>query len=303
MTAWMQRPLLDLATVDLDRAGGVAYLLHQCFRYDYDRPAYDVRQRLVALPRARHGNLHRRAHRVEVSVIDGPMEADPAIHRTCRANRLGNLVVNVRVSVVPSAVVFSVATLVERAGRHVDAWLPSSALVDPRWLLPTRLTRPDVALRAVATELRDAAADHRDFADAACARVHAGIDFDFDATSVLTTAAQAWSIGRGVCQDAAHVLLAVCRAASIPARYISGHLLGAPGGSHAWVEVLVDDGDGARAIAVDPSNGRRAGPRHLPVAVGRDYADVAPTSGFFNGTARGELTCTKLAGVTAVDVA
>ena len=54
------------------------------------------------------------------------------------------------------------------------------------------------------------------------------------------------------------------------------------------------------ALGVDPSNGCRAGPRHLPVAVGRDYADVAPTSGSYHGGANGRLTSTKHAGVTAV---
>jgi transglutaminase-like putative cysteine protease len=66
------------------------------------------------------------------------------------------------------------------------------------------------------------------------------------------------------------------------------------------VEVLVSDGAAARAIAFDPSNGSRAGPRPLPVAVGRDYADVAPTSGWYRGRARGALTCEKRAGVSAV---
>jgi len=123
--------------------------------------------------------------------------------------------------------------------------------------------------------------------------------FDVDATTVATTAAEAYALRRGVCQDIAHVMLTVCRLAGIPARYVSGHLLGEQGGSHAWVEVLVPDGPGARALAFDPTNGRRAGGRHLPVAVGRDYVDVAPTSGVYTGTARGELTWTKRAGITA----
>jgi len=299
----MQQPLLDLAGVDLDRARTVTYLLHQCFRYDYDGPAFDVRERLVALPRAAHGNLRRRTHRLDVTLPGESPDAARAARRTCRANRMGNLVVNVRLPVVRAAVEFTVAALVERDGPLVDAALPSVALRDPRHLLPTRLTRPDAALQAVAAELRASTSDDVAFADAACTRIRGGIEFDVDGTTVLTTAAQAWRGGRGVCQDAAHALLAVCRAARVPARYVSGHLLGQPGGSHAWVEVLVADRAGARAIGVDPSNGCHVGARHLPVAVGRDYVDVAPTSGFFSGTARGELTCTKHAGVTAVEPA
>ncbi len=59
--------------------------------------------------------------------------------------------------------------------------------------------------------------------------------YEFGPTSVRTTAAEAWSLGRGVCQDMAHVMIAMCRTQGIPARYVSGHLLG-EGASHAWVE-------------------------------------------------------------------
>ena len=111
-------------------------------------------------------------------------------------------------------------------------------------------------------------------------------------TSVATTAAEALAGGRGVCQDAAHVMIALCRAAGLPARYVSGHLLG-EGGTHAWVEVVVADAAGARAVAFDPCNGRRAGRDYLTVATGRDYTDVAPTSGTYLGAARGTLTATK----------
>ncbi len=69
-------------------------------------------------------------------------------------------------------------------------------------------------------------------------------------------------------------------------------------GTHAWIEVVVADGDRARAVALDPCNGRQAGSRHLPVAAGRDYADVAPTSGRYASAARGRLTADKQLGVT-----
>jgi transglutaminase-like putative cysteine protease len=291
MTGWPDRPLLDLSTVDLDGAGRVTYLLRQGFRYDYDGPAYDLRQRIVAVPRERHGSFVRRAHRVAVSV---PGRSD------ARADRHGNLVLRFRLPVVPSSVEFEVAAVVERVGPAAAEVLPAAALSDPRHLLPTRLTRPDGALRALAARLRAQAADAEEFAHLGCARVREAVRYRHDTTSVTTTAAEAYALGVGVCQDSAHVLLALCRAAGVPARYVSGHLLGQAGGSHAWVEVLVATGSGARAVAVDPSNGCVAGPRHLPVAVGRDYIDVAPVSGSYSGTASGHLTTTKNAGVTEV---
>jgi transglutaminase-like putative cysteine protease len=87
-------------------------------------------------------------------------------------------------------------------------------------------------------------------------------------------------------------MIALCRAIGLPARYVSGHLL-REGGTHAWVEVIVADADAARAVALDPCNGCRVGVNYLTIAVGRDYADVAPTSGTYLGSARGTLTATK----------
>jgi transglutaminase-like putative cysteine protease len=292
VTGWLDQPLLDLAGVDLDAGGSVTYLLHQVFRYEYDAPAYDVRQRLVALPRARHGALHRRAVHV---AVDQP--ARPHV----RADAAGNEVVTVELPVVPASVEFTLAALVERVGPPADDLLPAAALTDPRHLLPTRLTSPDHGLWDLAEELRGAYPADLDLADALTGRLRAEFLFAFDSTSVFTTAAEAYGLRRGVCQDYAHVMITVCRAAGIPARYVSGHLLGERGGSHAWVEVLVPDPAGARAIAFDPTNGCRAGGRHLPVAVGRDYTDVAPTSGVYSGSATGALTWIKRAGITTLD--
>jgi transglutaminase-like putative cysteine protease len=291
VTGWLDRPLLDLDTVDLDGAESVTYLVHQVFRYSYDGPAYDVRQRLVALPRARHGNLHRRARHVSVDA-----GAEPAT----RLDADGNEVVSVSLPVVPAAVEFTLAALVERVGPAADAVLPAVALTDPRHLAPTRLTSPSPELGELAGSLRAAYPDDAELAEALCTRLRVELTFAFDATTVFTAAAEAYALRRGVCQDFAHVMLTVCRLVGIPARYVSGHLLGERGGSHAWVEVLVPDQAGARALAFDPTNGCRAGSRHLPVAVGRDYADVAPTSGVYSGPARGTFSWTKRAGVTTV---
>jgi transglutaminase-like putative cysteine protease len=115
------------------------------------------------------------------------------------------------------------------------------------------------------------------------------------ATTVSTTASEALAIGHGVCQDYAHIMLAVCRACGLPSRYVSGHLLG-QGGSHAWVEVLLPTNDGsgdAIAWTFDPTHASRGGLGYVTVAVGGDYLDVAPTSGTYRSTARGRLISSK----------
>ena len=157
--------------------------------------------------------------------------------------------------------------------------LPAAALTDPRLLRPTRLTAADAAIRRLAATM--AGQDRLETADRFCAYVHEAISYAHGVTSVATTAAEALAGGRGVCQDAAHVMIALCRAIGLPARYVSGHLLG-EGGTHAWVEVIVADADAARAVALDPCNGCRVGVNYLTVAIGRDYTDVAPTSGTYH---------------------
>ena len=124
-----------------------------------------------------------------------------------------------------------------------------------------------------------------------------------DVTGVRTTASHALALGKGVCQDYAHIMLAICRLCGIPARYVSGHLLG-EGGTHAWVEVLLPDSaapGGAVAVPMDPTHNRRCGPTYITIAVGREYRDVAPTSGSFRAPYCGELTAFKRAGLVALE--
>jgi transglutaminase-like putative cysteine protease len=266
----------------LHDAGRLTYTLYQCFRYTYDTPARELNHRLVVVPPRRHGDQRRRLHSITVSAADARTTHCQDAH--------GNTVTISRVPLVPEQIEFVVEAVVERTGPFRDVLLPVTAVADPRLLSPTRLTAVDPAIQELAATMagRDGVATAERF----CAYVHEAISYVHGATSITTTAAQALAAGRGVCQDAAHVMIALCRAAGLAARYVSGHLLG-EGGTHAWVEVVVADTAGARAVAFDPSNGSRAGRNYLTVATGRDYTDVAPTSGTYLGTARGTLTTTK----------
>lgn len=106
-------------------------------------------------------------------------------------------------------------------------------------------------------------------------------------TGVATSAVEAWAQKQGVCQDIAHVTLALLRTAGVPARYVSGYLHPArepqvgetvKGESHAWVEAWLGGWWG-----FDPTNGIPAGERHVVVARGRDYTDVPPLKGVYAG--------------------
>jgi transglutaminase-like putative cysteine protease len=279
----------NLSSRDLADADRVTYVLHQRFRYTYDAPARDLDHRLVVVPPRRHGDQRRRAHSVTVSAEGARI--------TNRRDSAGNTVTRIRLPVVPAQVEFLMEAVVERAGPRAGPALPAAALTDPRLLQPTRLTGADAAIRDLAATM--ASRDGLETAERFCAYVHGALIYAHDKTSVATTAAQALAGGSGVCQDSAHLMIALCRAAGLPVRYVSGHLLG-EGGTHAWVEVVVPHRTGARAVALDPCNCRPAGRDYLTVATGRDYADVAPTSGTYKGTAQGTLAATKRVGVALV---
>jgi transglutaminase-like putative cysteine protease len=179
--------------------------------------------------------------------------------------------------------------------------LPNAAVGDDRLLSFTRLTRPDGAMADAARDLSASSSGDLDLAERICTWSHESMTYENGVTGVQTTAATALAGGKGVCQDYAHVMLALCRQAGLPARYVSGHLTG-EGGSHAWVEVVVPDPGNqiaARRVAVafDPTHECRAGQGYFTIAVGRDYADVAPTSGAFEGRSPGALTSRKWLGL------
>ena len=288
-------PVLDHRGLDLAAARRVRYVLEQSFRYEYDAPVESLRQRLVIVPPARHGQQHLRAHRLEVT--------GAAVRRRVRRDAAGNVVAWLKADHVPEAIEFRLAAVLERVRDDGPAVLPAAALHSPRLLRPTRLTAADERLRAMAADIAgdcgpgpSAGAGSEDLAERICAAVSAAVTYEYGVTSVTTTAAEALACGRGVCQDFAHVMLALCHVLGLPARYVSGHLIG-QGGTHAWTEVIVPRDDRAEAVAFDPCHGRRADGGYVTVATGRDYADVAPTSGSYIGASAGRLTASRRVGV------
>lgn len=261
--------------------------LQQEVRYDYAAPVARLRQRLVVVPPAVHGGQRRGDWSCTVSGASSPT-------RRTRTDRFGNVVIDVTAPRVERFVRFAVDVTVTvdvavtaPVDPAPDAYLHTVA-THPRYLRPTPLTRADEAVLALAAGTAEPAE--------ICRRVHGALTYEWGITGVHTPAAEALAGGRGVCQDYAHVMVAACRAVGIEARYVSGHLVG-EGGSHAWVEVLrphPQHPDRRIVEAWDPTHDRRTDPGYLTVAVGRDYADVAPLSGSYvgDGTA-GRLTVGK----------
>jgi transglutaminase-like putative cysteine protease len=117
--------------------------------------------------------------------------------------------------------------------------------------------------------------------------IHRDFAYEPSSTGVHTHMRAVLADRRGVCQDFAHVMIGLCRALKIPALYVSGYLaVDAASATHAWTEVYIP-GVGWRAL--DPTHNRQTDGKYVKIAVGRDYADVAPVTGTYNGTKERKL--------------
>lgn len=267
------------------------YLLRQRFRYEYPEPIAHLRHRLMVVPPAQHGGQRRLAYGLAVRGTE--------VRVAESGDGFGNHRYEARSARVEQSIEFETWVAVEASGSSALP-VPAAELREPCWRNPSALTRPDGALADAAARLQTGRLPPVELAERIAAWVHGAMRYEAGATDVHTTAAEAFSRRAGVCQDYAHVMIAVARRSGLAARYVSGHLLG-EGGTHAWVEVLVADGSSpgrASALGVDPTHGTRVGPGYVTVAVGRDYHDVAPTAGTFRAACSGRLSCTKSLQVT-----
>jgi transglutaminase-like putative cysteine protease len=169
-------------------------------------------------------------------------------------------------------------------------------------IMPTEYT-PHVPELIPLIQQAEAACDGTvlSFAETASHQVHARFRYEKGATQVKSTVVDALTAGAGVCQDFAHLLIALLRTRGIPARYVSGYLVprrtAEPGASveeviggqasHAWAEVYVH---ALGWVPLDPTLDKPVGIQHIRLAYGRDYGDVAPVRGVYKGHAGQRLS-------------
>ena len=171
------------------------------------------------------------------------------------------------------------------------ALMPHEGPLSPlAYLATTPLTAADAAINTLSHDYFDGAGSRRDRLYALAAGVQERVKYQKGSTSVEDTASAALARGKGVCQDQAHVFISACRAAGIPARYVSGYLYdgseaGGDAASHAWVDAWLPD---AKAwLGVDVTHREpTTGVQHCRLAVGRDYLDAAPVRGVRRGGGR-----------------
>jgi transglutaminase-like putative cysteine protease len=182
-----------------------------------------------------------------------------------------------------------------------EAWSDLEQLAEKKdyWdmLMPSHFARPSPELTELAKEIGATERDGRSplaLLQGIAAGVHRSFSYVKKSTAVDSPIAHALRSRQGVCQDFAHVMIALARNANIPCRYVSGYIYHssenadplADGATHAWVEALLP---GVGWVGFDPTINRLVGEGHIRTAIGRDYADVPPTMGMMMGRADTQL--------------
>ncbi|MBS9720451.1 transglutaminase family protein [Tianweitania sp. BSSL-BM11] len=245
--------------------------------YSYDQPNAYALQRLRLIP----GDSQSQR------VLDWSLEVSGATEEVGYTDSFGN--VTRLFSVNPGETLLSATAtgLIETVDR--------SGLSGPhRGYTPLWLFRRETPLTAAGEAIKALAADVPD--GAPLQRMHAllqliveRIAYESGSTTVVTTAEEAANKAAGVCQDQAHIFASAARLLQVPARYVSGYLMAeddAHAASHAWAEAHID---GLGWVAFDPANGISPDERYVRLAVGRDYSDASPVSGFRLGQASERL--------------
>ena len=169
---------------------------------------------------------------------------------------------------------------------HGDYW---------EMLLPSQYVRPSEMLLRLSHELHlDRRGDPLSLLKKINTTIYETFDYAPNTTRVDSPIDVALQTHQGVCQDFAHIMIALVRQLRIPCRYVSGYLYhqsenhdrSPAGASHAWVEAYLGE---AGWVEFDPTNNLLGCERHIRVAVGRDYADVPHTRGVHRGEAESEL--------------
>ncbi len=181
------------------------------------------------------------------------------------------------------------------AWREIDEMIASEDYWD--MLMPSEFARTSPELEQLSKELgvhERGGRDPLELMRYLNSSLYRGFTYVKQSTSVDSPIEDALRTRQGVCQDFAHIMIAIVRNLRIPCRYVSGYLhhgtenadRSSEGATHAWVEVLLP---GSGWTGFDPTNDLIAGGRHIRTAIGRDYADVPPTVGTMQGKADTEL--------------
>jgi transglutaminase-like putative cysteine protease len=252
--------------------------------YRYDAPPKLVTQILRLTPR-NNNNQYLVNWMIDVS-------AGCALHR--HDDAFGNIAHTFTAEGPFEALSVTVDGLVEMSDTHGLITGTNEPLPPSFYLRDSNLTKLDDSISEFTESVRSRAggeATQLDVLHQLVRDLNTEITFDTDPTHVGTTAAEAFALKRGVCQDITHIYIGAARYLGIPARYVSGYFRRSDGvteqdAGHAWVEAHVKD---LGWVGFDPTNGVSTTDAHVRVAVGLDYLSAAPVRGTRSGGAGEEL--------------
>jgi transglutaminase-like putative cysteine protease len=244
--------------------------------YRYDTPASSVIQTLRLTPRNHDGQFVMN-WRVDVSTDCKLEQHEDAFGNFSQAFTADGPLDELKVQVEGEVETRDTQGIVRGA---VERFPPSL------YLRETPLTRPDDAIATFAAAAKGKTDDdvlpilHR-----VLERLFEDMEYDTSPTYATTTAAEAFALKRGVCQDLTHIFIAAARSLNVPARYVGGYFrrddgVTAQDAGHAWAEAFVP---GLGWVAFDAANGICATDAHVRVAVGLDYLGAAPVRGMRYG--------------------
>ncbi len=271
-------------------AGTTRYEVRHVSRYEYALPARECVMLLCLKPLE---NAGQQLVRFEIETQPpGSLSAETDAfgntrHVLCVHAEHRSLEIAARSTVCPASFNALPRNLGTEAWKEIDTWRDAclhwdyshpSAMAYPSTAL-TEFTRKNGIVRG-----KDPLRDLILLSD----RLHDVFQYTPGSTSAASPIEEILTSGHGVCQDYAHVMIAVARSWRVPARYVSGYLYvsGSPDGqawsnaTHAWVECLLPE---LGWVGFDPTNRSLADERHVRIATGRDYLDISPTRGVRQG--------------------
>ncbi len=272
---------------------GFRYYIEHISRYRYETPAQSCVMTLCLQPRGDRGQSLREFEiKTEpVAALSAQTDAHGNTHHVFSLHQKHDALRIVARSDVRSAAPDPLPLALSR-----DAWREARSAADAfeHWdfTSPSALTRPTPALAAFIERHRIApVADPLTDLLRLSSALHRVFRYEPGVTTAESTMERILGTGAGVCQDYAHVMIAIARSWGIPSRYVSGYL-GDAGlsetsvGTHAWVECLLPE---IGWLGFDPTNNALADEQYVLVGMGRDYRDVSPTRGVLRGGGETEL--------------
>ena len=278
------------------------YDVRQVTTYHYAFPVAHAHHMLRLTP------INRAGQRVHAAALEiDPMPVERHEGRDFFGNRITRVLLDqphdtltVRVA-ARIAVNSNVAAVVtppwEEVRQAAFASADLSPLAPAHYLFPSRQVSLDPEIRDYAGESFPAGRSVLEGAMDLMHRIKTEFVYEVGATTASTTPPMSFALRRGVCQDFSHVMISGMRGLGLPVAYVSGYLrtgqvageaqLEGADAMHAWVMAWC--GEAAGWIGLDPTNDMLAGDDHVVLAIGRDYADVAPIDGVIVGAGGQQL--------------